>query len=135
MADKVDGCEQETSIISIDDSNENQSDGGMSSTLEKRYSLKEANEIGKEMLESIQSALAPKVCRGRGKTEDIEDPHVKAWKYMEECNVLLMLEILLTKLVYEKPEVPMQFMADEIQKMKGKDIRSYQAYKEESTQK
>lgn len=91
MADKVDECEQETSISSNAVSNENQNVEGSNSSLEKRYSLQEANEIGKEMLESIQTVLVPKV--GGGVSKNLEDPYVKAWKYMEESNVLLMLEV------------------------------------------
>lgn len=91
MADEDDGCEKETSISSNAVSVENQSDQGADSTIERRCSLKEANEIGKEMLESIQSALVPNV--GRGSSANIENPFTTSWKYMEESNVLLMLEV------------------------------------------
>ena len=87
MADEVD----EKSVTSNGVSNENQSNKDENSALEKRYSLQEANEIGKEVLHSIQSSLMPKV--ERGLTGGLEDPYVKAWKYMEESNVLLMLEV------------------------------------------
>ncbi|KAK3734840.1 hypothetical protein QZH41_011763, partial [Actinostola sp. cb2023] len=119
MADEAKSVQDESSMSN---SEANMTNKDLSFPQEKRYSLQESNEIGKTMLNSLQSGLQLDYSAGPV-VANVVDPHTRAWKYMEETNSSQMLEILLTKLVYERPDCPVQFMIDEIENMKRQDIK------------
>ncbi|XP_048586285.1 uncharacterized protein LOC5509713 isoform X2 [Nematostella vectensis] len=55
----------------------------------RRYTLDECREIGKGMLEALKTAIQPEEV---GYIPALQEPHAKAWKYLEESHALLLME-------------------------------------------
>ncbi|KAK1787702.1 hypothetical protein P4O66_016197 [Electrophorus voltai] len=53
---------------------------------------------------------------------EIMDPYERAVKYMESHNILQIFEEIIENLAYDRPDDPLQFMLEKVQKM----IRSRQ---------
>lgn len=82
--------------------------------LDDSYSFKECKEIGKNFLDELKEAI---------KVEHmpvVEDPQVKATKYLEETEILQLLEDLIAKLVFKRPEKPIDFLVKEMEELKRK---------------
>jgi len=54
-------------------------------------------------------------------TAPIEDPYDKAWKYLSKHNILALFGTITADIVYGKPDDPLQFMVDEIEKLQEQD--------------
>ncbi|PFX18784.1 uncharacterized protein LOC111339040 [Stylophora pistillata] len=76
------------------------------------YSYTECRAIGKNFLKELKQAVIGK------NLQEIEEPHAKATKYLEETEILHLLEDLITKLVFKRPEKPMEFLVKEIEEFK-----------------
>lgn len=63
----------------------------LKSASEERYSLEECEQIGKAVMNTIQSEL--ELYFYKLNIKNVEDPHIKAWKYLEEKRALQMLEV------------------------------------------
>lgn len=58
---------------------------------DKRYSLEECDEIGKMVMNTIQSDL--ELYFSKLDVENVEDPHIKAWKYLEQTHAFRTLQV------------------------------------------
>ncbi|RMX36696.1 hypothetical protein pdam_00015835 [Pocillopora damicornis] len=82
------------------------------------YSYTECRDIGKKFLSDLKQAVIGE------NLQEIEEPRAKATKYLEETEILQLIEDLITKLVFERPEKPMEFLVKEIEDVKGRGSES-----------
>ncbi|KAL9952865.1 hypothetical protein ACROYT_G040186 [Oculina patagonica] len=78
------------------------------------YSYKECKQIGKSFLNDLKQSIRVEYL------PKIEEPSVKATKYLEETQVLQLLEDLIAKLVFKRPEKPIDFLVKEMEELKRK---------------
>ncbi|KAH3854416.1 hypothetical protein DPMN_096958 [Dreissena polymorpha] len=50
--------------------------------------------------------------------EPMQDPYSKAIKYLENHNIMQLFQHLTAGIVYNKPEKPLEYMMQEVQRMK-----------------
>jgi len=84
------------------------------------YSFKECKKIGKHFLDELKEAI--KVDH----LPDVGEPRVKATKYLEETEILQLLEDLIAKLVFKRPEKPIDFLVKEMEELKRKGTEKSQ---------
>ncbi|KAJ7384725.1 hypothetical protein OS493_020311 [Desmophyllum pertusum] len=78
---------------------------------DEQYSYNECKKIGKDFLNELkQSIIVDNLPES-----DIEEPQVKATKYLEETESLQLLEDLIAKLVFKRPEKPIDFLIKEME--------------------
>lgn len=54
-------------------------------------------------------------------TQSLEDPYTRAVNYIEKHKIVEVFQNITARLAYEKPEDPIQFVLDEIEKIKRGD--------------
>lgn len=70
-----------------------------------------------EMKEQIYLALNLKDGQ-KSVGQSPEDPYTKAVKYIEEHQIVEVFQNITARIAFEKPEDPLQFMMDEIEKVR-----------------
>lgn len=54
--------------------------------------------------------------------QSIQDPYTRAVKYLEEHRIVEVFQNITTRIAYEKPSDPLQFMLDEIEKFRKGEV-------------
>ncbi|KAM7425552.1 hypothetical protein ABFA07_009942 [Porites harrisoni] len=77
------------------------------------YSFTECQKIGKDFLDEVKQSLVRE-------NMEKEESRVKATKYLEETAILHLLEDLIAKLVFKRPEKPIDYLVKEMEELKRK---------------
>lgn len=89
MADEEKFSEKNKSSTEVSDPPEGKKDS--TSHADERCSLEESEQIGKIVIDTLKSELQSYF--SNESVENVKDPHVKAWKYIEETHALHFLEV------------------------------------------
>ncbi|XP_028409603.1 uncharacterized protein LOC114532323 [Dendronephthya gigantea] len=139
MAEPLDGAAKEPSTTDVKENLESEFEIA-GSTLEKELRSAEVlktqadyRKIGKSYIESIKASLLASSAKY---SITLEDPYLKAYKYLEENKVLALLEDLITYTAFQRPNEPFPFMSrlveDFYKTNKSNEWTSNEAVKKES---
>ncbi|CAH3122720.1 unnamed protein product [Porites lobata] len=80
---------------------------------QETYCFTECQKIGKDLLDEVKQSLVRE-------NMEKEESRVKATKYLEETAILHLLEDLIAKLVFKRPEKPIDYLVKEMEELKRK---------------
>ncbi|CAH3017976.1 unnamed protein product [Porites evermanni] len=84
---------------------------------QETYSFTECQKIGKDFLDEVKQSLVRE-------NMEKEESRVKATKYLEETAILHLLEDLIAKLVFKRPEKPIDYLVKEMEELKRKGTQA-----------
>ncbi|XP_073249094.1 uncharacterized protein [Porites lutea] len=84
---------------------------------QETYSFTECQKIGKDFLDEVKQSLVRE-------NMEKEESRVKATKYLEETAILHLLEDLIAKLVFKRPEKPIDYLIKEMEELKRKGTQA-----------
>lgn len=84
---------------------------------QETYSFTDCQKIGKDFLDEVKQSLVRE-------NMEKEEPRVKSTKYLEETAILHLLEDLIAKLVFKRPEKPIDYLVKEMEELKRKETQA-----------